>query len=76
MRAFFTLASVSGILPLPRESDGDGIGVPNYKAVSRHRSYRKRLFCWLIAKGMNPIHTLASLLYGRTCRLLREAGSL
>lgn len=46
----FDSALESGILLLPRESDGDGIGLPNMRRSAAIEPF-DAAFLWLIAKG-------------------------
>ena len=63
---------------VPRESDGDGIGVPNRMALKEAADRWKRLFLLSERKGVPKMGTpFASLqFYGGACGLLQEAGTI
>lgn len=54
---FVDIASDSGILDLPREKDGVGIGVPNMRRSAAIEPF-DAAFLWLIARGGHILPTL------------------
>ena len=64
MLASFAIVAAAGILLLPRESDGDGLGGPILRRVAACRSIERR-FCWLRADAPLKQGCIEVSAYGR-----------